>query len=257
MVQRVDDLRNVWGYLNPQMLYGKHMGMRGKIERLIDKGDPKVMALVELIGGLQNEAHEWMRVTEVWRFFEAESHGNRIDVFEPGGATPIQSFDFPRQPKSDGLCLADYVLPPIDRKRDTVAFFVVGAGDGVRERATADRAAGKYLRSHAIQALAVETAEAAAERLHHQIRDLWRFPDPAETTMMDRFRAGYRGKRYSPGYPACPDLDQQQEIWALLNPDEIGIHLTDGMMMEPEASVSAMVFHHPDCKYFSASGTKR
>ena len=257
VVQRVDDLRDVWGYLNPQMLYGKHMGLRGKIERLIDKGDPKVMALVELIGGLQNEAHEWMRVTEVWRFFEAESYGNRIDIFEPGGATPIQSFNFPRQPKSDGLCLADYVLPPIDRKRDTVAFFVVGAGDGVRERATADRAAGKYLRSHAIQALAVETAEAAAERLHHQIRDLWRFPDSAETTMMDRFRAGYRGKRYSPGYPACPDLDQQQEIWALLNPDEIGIHLTDGMMMEPEASVSAMVFHHPDCKYFSASGTKR
>jgi 5-methyltetrahydrofolate--homocysteine methyltransferase len=257
VVQRVDDLRDVWRFINPQMLYGKHMGMRGKIERLIDEGYPKVMALVELIGELQNEAREWMRVTEVWRFFEAESHGNRLDVFEPGGAIPIQSFDFPRQPKEDGLCLADYVLPPVDGRRDTVGFFVVGAGDGVRERARADRSAGEYLRSHAIQALAVETAEAAAERLHHLIRARWGFPDPAETTMMDRFRAGYRGKRYSPGYPACPDLDQQQGIWALLDPDEIGIHLTDGMMMEPEASVSAMVFHHPDCKYFSASGTKR
>ncbi len=257
VVQRVDDLRDVWSFINPQMLYGKHMGMRGKIERLIDEGDPKVMALVELIGELQNEALEWMRVTEVWRFFEAESHGNRLDVFEPGGATPIRSFDFPRQPKEDGLCLSDYVLPPIDGRRDTVGFFVVGAGDGVRERATADRSAGEYLRSHAIQALAVETAEAAAERLHHLIRAQWGFPDPDETTMMDRFRASYRGKRYSPGYPACPDLDQQQGIWALLDPDEIGIHLTEGMMMEPEASVSAMVFHHPDCRYFSASGVKR
>ena len=75
--------------------------------------------------------------------------------------------------------------------------------------------------------------------------------------MKDRFRADYRGKRYSPGYPACPDLDQQTGIWALLDPDEIGIRLTEGMMMEPEASVSGIVFHHPDCKYFSASGTKR
>ncbi len=186
-----------------------------------------------------------MRVTEVWRFFEAESHGNRLDIFEPGGAAPIQSFEFPRQPKDDGLCLADYVLPPVDGRRDTVAFFVVGAGDGVRERATADRAAGEYLRSHAIQALAVETAEAAAERLHRRLREHWGFPDPTETTMMNLFRAEYRGKRYSPGYPACPDLDQQQGIWALLDPDEIGIHLTEGMMMEPEASVSAIVFHHP------------
>jgi len=257
VVQRIDDLRDVWRYLNPQMLYGKHMGMRGKIERLINEGDPKVMSLVELIGGLQDEAREWMRVTEVWRFFETETHGNRLDVFEAGDATPIQSFDFPRQPKEDGLCIADYVLPPVDGRRDTVAFFVVGAGDGVRERATADRSAGEYLRSHAIQALAVETAEAAAERLHLRIREKWGYPDPAETTMMDRFRAEYRGKRYSPGYPACPDLDQQQGIWALLSPDDIGIHLTDGMMMEPEASVSAIVFHHPDCKYFSAAGTKR
>jgi len=257
VIQRVEDLHDVWRFINPQMLFGKHMGMRGKIERLMDEGDPKVQALIELINQLQDEAREWMRVTEVWRFFEAESHGNRLDIFEPGGAAPIQAFDFPRQPKTDGLCLSDYVLPPVDGRRDTFALFVVGAGDGVRERATADRAAGEYLRSHAIQALAVETAEAAAERLHHRLRELWGFSDSAETTMKDRFRAKYRGKRYSPGYPACPDLDQQQGIWALLDPDEIGIHLTEGMMMEPEASVSAIVFHHPDCRYFSASGTKR
>jgi len=254
---KVADVRDVWSYINPQMLYGKHMGMRGKIERLMDEGDPKVQALIELINQLQDEAQEWMRVTEVWRFFEAVSHGNRLDIFEPGGAAPIRTFDFPRQPKPDGLCLSDYVLPPIEGRRDTFALFVVGAGDGVRERAIANRAAGEYLRSHAIQALAVETAEAAAERLHHRLREQWGFPDPDEITMKKRFRAEYRGKRYSPGYPACPDLDQQQGIWALLDPDEIGIHLTEGMMMEPEASVSAMVFHHPDCRYFSASGTKR
>jgi len=257
VVRQVENLREIWSYINPQMLYGKHMGVRGKIERLVADRDPKVAALVEMMADLQNEAIDWMRVTEVWRFFEAESHGNRLELFEPGGAAPIQTFDFPRQLKEDGLCLADYVLPPANGQRDTIALFVVGAGDGVRERATADRAAGEYLRSHAIQSLAVETAEAAAERLHHRLRDLWGFPDPPEMTMKDRFRAQYRGKRYSPGYPACPDLDQQTGIWALLDPDEIGIHLTEGMMMEPEASVSAIVFHHPDCRYFSAVGTKR
>jgi 5-methyltetrahydrofolate--homocysteine methyltransferase len=257
VVRRVDDLPDVWRYLNPQMLYGKHLGMRGRVDRLIDEGDPKTLSLIEMISRLQDEAREWMRVTEVWRFFEAASDGNRLDVFEPGGAAPIRSFTFPRQPKADGLCLADYVLPPAAGRRDTVAIFVVGAGDGVRERATADRAAGKYLRSHAIQALAIETAEAAAERLHRRLREMWGFPDPAGTTMMDRFRADYRGKRYSPGYPACPDLDQQQDIWSLLDPDEIGIRLTEGMMMEPEASVSAFVFHHPDCRYFSAAGVLR
>jgi 5-methyltetrahydrofolate--homocysteine methyltransferase len=257
LVSRVDDLHDVWSYLNPQMLYGKHMGLRGSAERLIAEGDPKVLSLVELMTELQNEAVEWMRVVEVWRFLEAEPEGNTVHLFEPGGADPIMSFTFPRQPKADGLCLADYVLPPEPGQRDTVALFVVGAGEGVRERAAVDRGSGEYLRSHAIQALAVETAEAAAERLHRRLRGLWGIPDPPELTTKDLFRAAYRGKRYSPGYPACPDLDMQRKIWALLEPDEIGVHLTEGMMMDPEASVSALVFHHPDCSYFSASGTAR
>jgi 5-methyltetrahydrofolate--homocysteine methyltransferase len=257
VVQRVEDLADVWSFINPQMLYGKHMGMRGKIERLIDEGDPKVVALLDMITELQDEARDWMRVTEVWQFFESESEGNDIALFEPGGDSPAGVFSLPRQPKDDGLCLADYVLPPVDGRRDSVALFAVSAGEGVRERAAAEKEAGEYLRSHAIQSLAVETAEAAAERRHRFIRETWGIPDPAELTMKDRFRAGYHGKRYSPGYPACPDLELQQTFWDLLDPDEVGIALTDGMMMDPEASVSAMVFHHPDCRYFSASGVKR
>ena len=149
------------------------------------------------------------------------------------------------------------MLPPRDGIRDSVAAFVVGAGEGVRERSTAAKNAGEYLESHAIQALAIETAEAAAEWLHARLRELWGFPDPPEMTMKDRFAARYRGKRYSFGYPACPDLDDQVALWRLLEPGEIGVTLTEGMMMEPEASVSALVFHHPDARYFSASGVNR
>jgi len=74
-------------------------------------------------------------------------------------------------------------------------------------------------------------------------------------TMMERFQAKYQGKRYSFGYPACPRLDDQAVLWKLLNPNEIGVQLTEGMMMDPVASVSALVFHHPDCSYFSVGET--
>jgi 5-methyltetrahydrofolate--homocysteine methyltransferase len=102
-----------------------------------------------------------------------------------------------------------------------------------------------------MQALAIETAEACAEWLHRRIREDWGFPDPPEITMQQRFTSRYRGKRYSFGYPACPNLDDQVGIWKLLRPEEIGVQLTEGMMMDPEASVSALVLHHPDCAYFS------
>ena len=111
----------------------------------------------------------------------------------------------------------------------------------------------RFFEAHALQALAIETAEGAAEWLHRRIREDWGFPDPPAMTMRERFTARYRGKRYSFGYPACPNLEDQQGIWKLLQPDEIGVSLTEGMMMDPEASVSALVFHHPDCTYFTAA----
>jgi 5-methyltetrahydrofolate--homocysteine methyltransferase len=155
------------------------------------------------------------------------------------------------------LCLADYVVPCPERsrtgattQRDSIALFVVGAGAGIRQRAEEYKAKGEYLKSHALQALAIETAEACAEWLHRRIREDWGFPDPADLTMISRLQARYQGKRYSFGYPACPALEDQAGIWKLLRPEEIGVQLTDGFMMDPEASVSALVFHHPDCTYF-------
>ncbi|MDX2438431.1 MAG: methionine synthase [Acidobacteriota bacterium] len=253
---QVDSLDDVWSYINPQMLYGKHLGLRGSFARLLDSGDVKAEKLNTIIEALKTDVRTWMRVGAVWRFFEAEPDGDRIALFEPGTVDPAHVFAFGRQQKPGGLCLSDFVLPPRDGVRDSVALFVVGAGEGVRERSLAAKDAGEYLASHAIQALAIETAEAAAEWLHSRIRDLWAFPDSPEMTMKDRFAARYRGKRFSFGYPACPDLDDQAPLWRLLRPEEIGIGLTDGMMMEPEASVSALVFHHPDARYFSVSGTR-
>jgi 5-methyltetrahydrofolate--homocysteine methyltransferase len=96
----------------------------------------------------------------------------------------------------------------------------------------------------------LETAEAAAEFVHARLRKLWGFPDPPETPVKDLLSARYRGKRYSFGYPACPDLTGQEELFRLLSPEDIGVRLTEGHMMDPEASVSALVLHHPEARYF-------
>jgi 5-methyltetrahydrofolate--homocysteine methyltransferase len=246
----VPHLAEIWSYVNPQMLYGKHLGFRGSFETRLAERDPKALELFQQVEEVKRWASEFMAVRAVWQFFEAEREGNSIHLSAPGGG---HTFHFLRQARQDGLCLSDYVLDPFEGQRDHVAIFVVTAGEGIRERAEAAKAAGEYFRSHALQALALETAEAAAEWLHRRIREDWGFPDPPPMTMHERLTARYRGKRYSFGYGACPDLEHQLGIWKLLHPEEIGVTLTEGFMMDPEASVSALVFHHPDCVYFAAA----
>jgi len=201
---------------------------------------------------VKKEAAEFMKIRAVWQFFEAEVAGDSLQLFATGADEPLHTFQFPRQRQGDYLCLSDYVLPMQSGRRDHVALFVVTAGEGIRDRAEKAKNEGYYFKSHGLQALAIETAEGCAEWLHRRIREDWGFPDPPEMTMAQRFTSRYRGKRYSFGYPACPNLEDQAELWKLLKPEEIGVQLTEGFMMDPEASVSALVFQHPDCTYFSA-----
>jgi 5-methyltetrahydrofolate--homocysteine methyltransferase len=244
--ERWDDLDAVWEWVNPAMLYGRHMGLKDA-RRKVEEGDEKAMRVVRAVDEVKAMSRAGaMRIEAVWRFFRAESAGNRVTLFHEDGREAAR-FDFPRQRKDGGLCLADYVVPGGDH----VALFVTTAGRGIRALAEKLKDEGKFVRCHAIQALAVESAEAAAEVLHAKIRGLWGFPDAPGTPMMDRFQARYRGKRYSFGYPACPDLEMQAELFRLVDASSIGVQLTDGFMMDPEASVSAMVFHHPQARYFA------
>jgi 5-methyltetrahydrofolate--homocysteine methyltransferase len=249
----VPNLAEVWSYINPYMLYGRHLGFKGNFEKALADRDPKALELYHNVERVKQDAAQWMRVRAAWQFFEAEREGNAIHLFAPAGAAPVHTFRFGRQAREDGLSLSDYVLDPLDGRRDHIAMFVVTAGAGIRERAEQAKQAGEYLFMHAIQALGLETAEGCAEWLHRRIREDWGFPDPPTMTMHERFTSRYRGKRYSFGYPACPNLEDQQAIWKLLRPEDIGVRLTEGYMMDPEASVSALVFHHPDCAYFSVT----
>ena len=252
-IRLVPQLSEVWSYINPFMLYGRHLGYKGNFEKNLLEREEKALNLFHSMEEIKHDAAKWMKVRAVWQFFEAERDGNAIQLFAPGGKEPIHTFRFGRQPRTDGLCLSDYILDPVNGRRDHMALFVVSAGEGVREKSEEAKRSGEFLKAHGLQALAIETAEGCAEWLHRRIREDWGFPDAEDMTMKERFTSRYRGKRYSFGYPACPNLDDQEGIWKLINPDDIGVRLTEGMMMDPEASVSALVFHHPDCAYFTAS----
>jgi 5-methyltetrahydrofolate--homocysteine methyltransferase len=251
-VRSLAHLAELWSYINPYMLYGRHLGYKGNFEKALAEHDEKALELLRHMDALKQEAAAFLKPKAVWQFFEAEREENSIRLFAPGASSPVHTFRFGRQRREDGLCLSDYILGPDDGRRDHLALFVVTAGAGVRERSEEWKQAGEFFKVHAIQALAIETAEGTAEWLHRRIREDWGFPDPPTLTMKDRFTSRYRGKRYSFGYPACPNLDDQQGLFTLLKPEDIGVNLTEGMMMEPEASVSALVFHHPDCAYFTA-----
>ena len=132
--------------------------------------------------------------------------------------------------------------------------FVTSIGSGVMDVSERLKTQGEYLNSHILQALSLESAEAFAELLHQRIRRMWGFGDPADMVYQDLFRTQYRGRRFSFGYPACPRLEDQDQLFRLLDvTGQTGVGLTDGFMMEPESSVSALVLHHPDAKYFSLS----
>ncbi len=252
-MRTVPQLSELWSYINPFMLFGRHLGYKGNFEKDLAKGVEKAQELNEMVNDLKADASRLMKVKALWQFFEAERAGNSIRLFSAGATTPLHTFHFGRQPRPAGLCLSDYILPAKGGQRDHLAIFVVTAGQGIRERAEEMKARGDYFLAHGLQALAIETAEACAEWLHRRIREDWGIPDPPTMTMQERFTSRYRGKRYSFGYPACPNLDDQRGIWDLLRPEDIGVELTEGMMMEPEASVSALVFQHPDCAYFTAA----
>lgn len=247
-------LSHIEPYINMQMLIGHHLGVKGKIAKLIAAKDEKAVKVKEVVDQLLTDArvNGWISPAAAYQFFPAQADGNKVLIYNPQNPDEvIETFDFPRQESAPHLCLADFLKSVDSGEKDYVGFFTVTAGRGIREKAEQFKRDGRFLESHALQALALETAEGFAELIHRQMRDRWGFPDPLDFTMQDRFTAKYQGQRFSFGYPACPELEDQKKLFKLIQPEEIGIQLTEGCMMEPEASVSAIVFAHPEARYFN------
>jgi 5-methyltetrahydrofolate--homocysteine methyltransferase len=241
-------------YINMQMLMGHHLGIKGNVEQLIAEKNEKAIQLKDTVDTILEEAQQDGIITAngMYQFFPAQSSGDSILIYDAEDHTKvIQTFHFPRQQVEPYLCLADFLKSVDSGVMDYVGFLIVTAGKGIRDIAEKWKNEGNYLRSHALQSIALETAEGLAERIHHIMRDVWGFSDPTDMTMKQRHGARYQGIRVSFGYPACPNLEDQAPLFELLKPDDLGIQLTDGFMMEPEASVSAMVFAHPQAQYFN------
>lgn len=237
-------------YVNMRTLIGHHLGFRGFTDSTLKKREPRAVELHEMVTGFLESGK--LGASGLYQFFPAQADGDDVIIYDPQDQKiEIERFTFPRQQQDPFLCLSDYLKPVDSGEMDYVAFMQVTAGHGVRAEAERMKAEGKFLESHAFQATALELAEGFAERVHQEIRDQWGFPDATDFTMKDRFAAKYQGQRFSFGYPACPNLEDQAKLFRLLKPEDIGVHLTEEFMMEPEASVSAIVFAHPDARYFN------
>jgi 5-methyltetrahydrofolate--homocysteine methyltransferase len=249
------DLDAIFPYINPVMLYTRHLGFRGKFSEALARGEESAVELQAEVRAVEEEMlRAGITGHGVFKFFRAGSEGDTLHILSPDGARVLESFHFGRQTVNEGLCLSDYTLPRDAGRPDYVCLFATTIGPGVRALAEQWKAAGLYLRSHILQVLALEGAEAFAELLHEKIRAMWGIGDPPGTMIGDLFKARYRGVRVSFGYPACPRLEDQVQLFRLLGVEEhIGVHLTEGYMMEPEGSVTALVLHHPEAKYFSLS----
>jgi len=247
-------LSQLMPYVNMQMLLGHHLGVKGQVDKLIEAGDERTTQLKATVDSIYAQGMEegFLEANGMYRFFPAQGSGNDIIIYDPEDhSKEIKRFSFPRQQVEPYLCLADYLKSVESGIMDYVGFLVVTAGKGISKISSDFKDNGEYLKSHAVQACALETAEGLAEKLHHIMRDVWGYPDPPEMTMKKRFGARYQGIRVSFGYPACPNLEDQGPLFELMKPEDIGVELTEGFMMEPEASVSAMVFAHPEAQYFN------
>jgi 5-methyltetrahydrofolate--homocysteine methyltransferase len=159
-------------------------------------------------------------------------------------------FNFPRQRKDRFLCISDFFRPADSGEADYAGFHVVTVGSEATAREQELFAENRYQEYLLCHGLSVEMTEALAELWHRRIREEWGFADEDGPSLAGLFRQKYRGSRYSWGYPACPDLEDQAKLVDLLEVDRIGVVLTEEFQLEPEQSTSAIIVPHPEAKYF-------
>jgi 5-methyltetrahydrofolate--homocysteine methyltransferase len=234
------DLDEVFPYLDRHVLFKLHWGGKGV------KGE----AWRELIEGDGEEEGFAPRLERMWReqdylhprarlgYFPCNSEGNELIVFDPDDPErELERLVFPRQPKHDRICLADFYRPLESGERDVVALQGVTVGPEVTELIERLEGEGEFAEQLFVHGLGVQSAEGLAEWLHAKVRsELGIDPD--------------QGRRYSWGYPACPDQSEHEKVWRLLDLEQIGMTLSDGYAVMPEQSTVAIVAHHPQAVYF-------
>jgi 5-methyltetrahydrofolate--homocysteine methyltransferase len=251
------DLRALFPYLNRQALFAGQWQIRrgsrsaAEYEQLIQD------TVLPILDNLQRQALEEDKLQPqvIYGFFPCQSQRNTLIVYEPeawereGRAIPWQRFEFPRGGLKR-LCVADYFAGVESGRMDVLGMQIVTVGRKASDHARTLFAEGRYSDYLYFHGFGVEMAEALAEYWHKRVREEWGIAGQDAPEIKKLFAQGYQGSRYSPGYPACPNLEDQTQIFAILQPERIGLELTEEFMLEPEQSTSALILHHPQARYF-------
>ncbi len=245
--------KDVFPFINLQMLIGKHLGLKWIVGKMLEKQDSRTVKIYNEIKEIIEHGDEYFDITAIYKYFPVrrkygkEKNEFSLEILSDDLTEVIETFNFPRQKYGQYLSLNDYVNPD---GIDYVGFFVVTAGEKSRIVSNELKAKGEFYKGHLVNSIGLELAEATSEYIHQIMRKDVGIIDK-ELQTEDILKANYQGNRYSFGYPACPDLSDQKKLFKLLKPEIYGIKLTDEFMMYPEASVSAIVFSQPFCKYFN------
>ncbi|OLE14213.1 MAG: methionine synthase [Acidobacteria bacterium 13_1_20CM_4_56_7] len=263
-VKKDYDLRELFRYINETALFKNQWQLKTASQsdyvRLVDEKFRPILKNLEdevATSGLFAPA-------VVYGYFPAQAEGNDIVVYEAPDSKPrpcserweasakeLLRFTFPRQKEGRRLSIADFFAPKSSGKMDVIGLSLVTIGRNASVETQRLFEGGEYTKYLYLHGLSVETAEALAELHHKKMREELGIAGEDSAEIRDLFHQKYRGSRYSFGYPACPNLEDQTKLFALLKPEEnVGVRLTSGFLLEPEQSTSAIVVHHPGAKYF-------
>jgi 5-methyltetrahydrofolate--homocysteine methyltransferase len=243
------------GMLDERALFVGQWGLkgnRGEYESMVEsEGRPRLRSLLNEV-----QANGWLNAAVVYGYFPCYSEGNDLVILHHEGELKGRErtrFSFPRQTRDRRLCISDFFASKESGKTDVVAFHVVTMGSTVSEAAAKLFAANNYREYLELHGLSVQLTESLAEHWHARIREELAVKGDDSSDLQGILDQGYRGSRYSFGYPACPDLEQQVQLCELLDPSRIGVELSEEFQLHPEQSTSAIIVHHPEAKYFNAN----
>ena len=239
--------------LDERALFLGQWGLKGKDFEVMaeEQGRPQLRSLLNEV-----QSKGWLNAAVVYGYFPCISEGNDLIVLHHEGPLKDQErvrFTFPRQSRDRRLCLSDFFKSRGSGEVDVVSFQVVTMGDSISSAINELFQKNLYREYLELHGLSVQLTESLTEHWHARTREELAIDGEDSSTLDEIFSQGYQGSRYSFGYPACPDLEQQAQIFELLQPERIGVTLSDEFQLHPEQSTSSIVLHHPEAKYFNAS----
>lgn len=246
-------VKAVLPYLNDQMLFTFHWGFKKQGKTLDEYWKWVDQEVRPILKRLLEECDEYdiLHPKAAYGYWRCASEGNDLILFEGETEKEAGRFSLPRQNKDGGICVADFFRDIDSGEKDIIGLQVVTAGQKVADVAREWFGSNRYQDYLYLHGLGVEIAEAMAEYIHKRIRGELGYGHEDDRDMKQLLKQGYRGSRYSFGYPACPKLEDQELLLKLLNADKIGVDLSDEFQLHPEQSTSAIVVHHPQAKYFN------